>query len=104
MCELPRPLAKRSEFLKSLGLLLQAQKVAGRRWKLVRRVGQLWQKAPGHDDAIRIRERQRTQQSRIDNAEDCSVHSNPERQSDHGNRGEARSLYETANRVADVLK
>ena len=53
--------------------------------------------------AIRVFIRQRPQQDRIDHAENGRIRSDPERQSDDGDRGEPRALAQLPQRIANVL-
>ena len=52
---------------------------------------------PGHDDAIRIRIRKRTQQDRVEHAEDGGVRADAEGQSQNRDGGEGGASGQTAN-------
>src|ERR1700737_909440 len=58
---------------------------------------------PDHEDAARLRVRQRLEQDGIDRAKDGRRAANAERQYHDDRRGEARSLAQLAQRVANVL-
>jgi hypothetical protein len=56
------------------------------------------------DEAIRLPVRERTQQHRVDDAEDRGVRADSEREGEDDDRGEGRALGETAEAVTDVAE
>ena len=57
---------------------------------------------PGHDDSIRIFERQRPEQERIDDTKDGAVGADAERKSKDGDDREGRSFDQHSERVFQV--
>src|SRR5689334_2410234 len=103
MSELPGPLAEGGELFARLSLFGEVEIVRGRRRKLVRVLRQLGNVSPDHDDPIRIFERQRPQECRIDDAEDRSVGADAQRERGHHDERHTWTANKRAHSILDVL-
>jgi hypothetical protein len=60
--------------------------------------------SPRQDDALDVRIRQRSQENRVDDAEDGRAGTDAERQREHGVHGERRILPQHAGGVAEIVR
>src|ERR1043165_4808732 len=90
----------RADSFKRRGLSAKVKEVCGR--NLIAHDADFQRLLPNRDQPVRIFERQRSQQHGIDRAEDCSIYTNPERQSQKRNRRRPRPLQQAPESVANI--